>query len=67
MMKTSVKDYAFNGRQIRNVVSTALGMPLMGEDKKKLWRKHLECVSLQTEEFHSELKAEEYVFKKLHG
>lgn len=58
----------FNGRQIRNVVSTALGIAMMEDDQDggngKLQRKHLDRVAEQTKQFKQDLKSQEEIFKR---
>lgn len=53
----------FNGRQIRNVVSTALGLAMA--DGQKLNRKHLDRVAEQTKLFKQDLKSQEEIFKRI--
>lgn len=59
------KKLPFNGRQIRNVVSTALGIALM--DGGKLTREHIAKVVKQTSDFKTELKTQEAIFRDRHG
>ncbi|KAI4645660.1 hypothetical protein J4E93_005237 [Alternaria ventricosa] len=56
----------FNGRQIRNVVSTAMGIALVDEENGgKLKREHLMRVAEQTKQFKTDLIAEEEMYKRL--
>ncbi|KAI4671512.1 uncharacterized protein J4E78_000008 [Alternaria triticimaculans] len=56
----------FNGRQIRNVVSTAMGIALVDkENGGKLKREHLMRVAEQTKQFKTDLIAEEEMYKRL--
>jgi len=56
----------FNGRQIRNVVSTAMGIALVDEENGgKLKRVHLMRVAEQTKQFKTDLIAEEEMYKRL--
>jgi hypothetical protein len=55
------KRYNFNGRQIRNVISTALGIALA--EPGKLKRRHLSLVARQTESFKKDLSGQEAVFR----
>jgi hypothetical protein len=66
-VKSSGKEYAFNGRQIRNAVSTALGLALMEKIGMRLSRDHLDLVARQTEKFKIDLAAQEAVSKSNHG
>jgi hypothetical protein len=65
----------FNGRQIRNIVSTAMGIALMSKGevmeesfgrkgKGKLNRIYLGMVAKQTKSFKDDLAVEERLFKK---
>jgi hypothetical protein len=64
-VKRDGKKYNFNGRQIRNVVSTAMNIALVDQDGTgKLKREHLIRVATKTKEFKQDLKAEENSFKK---
>jgi hypothetical protein len=64
-VKKDGKKYNFNGRQIRNVVSTAMNIALVDkEGSGKLKREHLVRVATKTKEFKQDLKAEENSFKK---
>lgn len=57
---------AFNDRQIRNVVSTAMGIALVDEaNGGKLKRSHLIRVVEQTKQFKQDLIAEEELYKRL--
>ncbi|KAG9194544.1 hypothetical protein G6011_04579 [Alternaria panax] len=57
---------AFNGRQIRNVVSTAMGIALVDKaNGGKLRRSHLIRVAEQTKQFKQDLIAEEEMYKRL--
>jgi hypothetical protein len=59
------KKMKFNGRQIRNVVSTAMGIALVDEKNgKKLKREHIVKVAAQTNEFKNDLKSQEEIYKK---
>jgi hypothetical protein len=65
-VKKDSKKFKFNGRQIRNAVSTAMGHALVdGEGYQKLRRKHLIRVAEQTNTFKTDLKAEEAVFQRM--
>ncbi|KAJ4301552.1 hypothetical protein N0V90_003645 [Kalmusia sp. IMI 367209] len=58
----------FNGRQIRNVVSTALGIAMMDTENggnRKLNRGHLDRVAEQTKLFKQDLKSQEEIFKRI--
>ncbi|KAI1357507.1 hypothetical protein F5Y08DRAFT_324151 [Xylaria arbuscula] len=55
------KRYKFNGRQIRNVLSTALG--LARAEGKRLRREDLISVAQQTEEFKQDLHEQEAIYK----
>ncbi|KAI1204853.1 uncharacterized protein F4807DRAFT_314289 [Annulohypoxylon truncatum] len=52
---------AFNGRQIRNIVSTAMG--LAHADGRKLERKYLSLVAMNTSAFKDALAAQEAVYR----
>ncbi|KAI4682480.1 uncharacterized protein J4E88_005370 [Alternaria novae-zelandiae] len=69
LMKWVEKDsrkLGFNGRQIRNVVSTAMGIALVDkENGGKLKREHLMRVAEQTKQFKTDLIAEEEMYKRL--
>lgn len=52
----------FNGRQIRNVVSTALGVALMEEDAK-LKRDHLINIANQTNAFKRDFRTQEAIYR----
>jgi hypothetical protein len=58
------KKFAFNGRQIRNVVSTALGIALMEEGK--VTSSHLVRVAVQTNNFKADLKTQEGIYIAKH-
>ncbi|KAI0197648.1 hypothetical protein F4808DRAFT_438237 [Astrocystis sublimbata] len=60
-VKKEGKRYDFNGRQIRNVISTALGIALA--DEKKLEKDHLASVARQTDEFKRDLSTQEAIYK----
>ncbi|KAH7398262.1 P-loop containing nucleoside triphosphate hydrolase protein [Pyrenochaeta sp. MPI-SDFR-AT-0127] len=62
-VKKDGKKFQFNGRQIRNVVSTAMGIALVDEGGGKLKREHLVRVAQQTKEFKQDLKSQEEIFK----
>jgi SpoVK/Ycf46/Vps4 family AAA+-type ATPase len=51
----------FNGRQIRNVISTALGIALAGN--RKMLRKDLAVIARQTDNFKRELSAQEAIYR----
>ena len=55
------KKFDFNGRQIRNVVSTALGIAVA--DDRKLERDDLSSVARQTDEFKRDLATQEAVYR----
>lgn len=55
------KRYKFNGRQIRNVLSTALG--LARADGERLKREYISSVALQTEEFKQDLHEQETIYR----
>ncbi|KAK7751707.1 hypothetical protein SLS62_006368 [Diatrype stigma] len=59
------KRLQLNGRQIRNVVSTALGLALMDDSgqSKKLRPEHLKQVAEQTKNFKQDLGSQEAVYK----
>lgn len=58
------KKFQFNGRQIRNVVSTAMGIALVDKESGgKLKRDHLVRVAQQTKDFKQDLKSQEEIFK----
>ncbi|KAF2645288.1 P-loop containing nucleoside triphosphate hydrolase protein [Massarina eburnea CBS 473.64] len=65
-----VRDYGrkfqFNGRQIRNVIGTAMGLAMMDEEHPdgKLRRVHLSRVAEQTKTFKLDLKSQEDMFKR---
>jgi ATP-dependent Clp protease ATP-binding subunit ClpA len=64
-VKKEGKKYSFNGRQIRNVVSTAMNIALVDQEGSgKLKREHLIRVATKMKEFKQDLKAEENSFKK---
>ena len=58
------KEKNFNGRQIRNLVSTA--MALAHAEGLRLQRKHLTTVSRNTSTFKSALQHQEAIFKNMH-
>ncbi|KAI1092955.1 hypothetical protein F5B19DRAFT_179487 [Rostrohypoxylon terebratum] len=51
----------FNGRQVRNIVSTAMG--LAHAEKRKLERKDLSLVAMNTSAFKDALAAQEAVYR----
>jgi len=51
----------FNGRQIRNVISTALGIALAGN--RKMRRRDLAVIARQTDNFKRELSAQEAIYR----
>ena len=51
----------FNGRQIRNVISTALGIALVGN--RKMCRRDLAVIARQTDNFKRELSAQEAIYR----
>jgi ATP-dependent Clp protease ATP-binding subunit ClpA len=60
------KKMAFNGRQIRNVISTAMGIALIDDiNGNKLCREHLVKVADQTREFKRDLRSQEELHKNL--
>lgn len=64
LIKWATKDgkrFDFNGRQIRNVVSTALSIALA--NKEKLNTEHLAMVARQTDEFKRDLSVQEGIYK----
>lgn len=63
------KRLPLNGRQIRNVVSTALGLALMDESgqPKKIRPEHLKQVAEQTKNFKQDLGTQEAIFKYTHS
>ncbi|KAF2873443.1 hypothetical protein BDV95DRAFT_604950 [Massariosphaeria phaeospora] len=62
-VKKESKRLHFNGRQIRNVVSTALGIALMEEGRLK--REHLIKVAEQTKNFKLDLKSQEELYRHI--
>ncbi|KAE9374033.1 P-loop containing nucleoside triphosphate hydrolase protein [Stipitochalara longipes BDJ] len=58
------RKFSFNGRQIRNVVSTALGIALMEEGK--VISNHLVRVAVQTNNFKADLKTQEGIYIAKH-
>lgn len=52
---------SFNGRQIRNIVSTAMG--LAHAEKRKLERRDLSLVAMNTSAFKDALAAQEAVYR----
>ena len=62
------KRLPLNGRQIRNVVSTALGLALMDTSGQpaKLRPEHLKQVAEQTKTFKQDLNTQEEIFKHTH-
>jgi hypothetical protein len=60
-VKKEGKRLDFNGRQIRNVVSTALGIAL-AEDRKLL-KEDLTNVARQTDDFKRDLSTVEAIYK----
>jgi len=54
----------FNGRQIRNVVSTALGIALA--ENRKMCRRDLSIIARQTDSFKRELAAQEAIYRDRH-
>jgi uncharacterized protein YpuA (DUF1002 family) len=60
-IEDGVKRYNFDGRQIRNIVSTALGIALA--DNRKLKRRDLDKVSRQTNIFKRSLKEQEAIYR----
>ena len=54
-----------NGRQIRNIISTALGLALMEDSgqPEKLRPEHLKQVADQTKNFKQDLNAQEEIYK----
>ncbi|CAI6336220.1 unnamed protein product [Periconia digitata] len=55
------KKFDFNGRQIRNVISTAMSIALAEEVKLKT--EHLSIVSRQTDDFKRDLSVQEGIYK----
>ena len=65
-VKKDAKKVVFNGRQIRNIVSTAMGIALVDiENGQLLKREHLNQVMEQTKDFKNDLRTQEEIFKKL--
>ncbi|KAI1176692.1 hypothetical protein F4777DRAFT_545620 [Nemania sp. FL0916] len=60
-VKKDGKRFDFNGRQIRNVISTALGIALA--DDRKLTKDDLTSVARQTDEFKRDLSSQEAVYR----
>jgi 7-cyano-7-deazaguanine synthase in queuosine biosynthesis len=60
-IKEEGKIFEFNGRQIRNVISTALGIALA--EKRKMRRRDLAIVARQTDNFKRELSAQEAIYR----
>jgi hypothetical protein len=58
---SEVESFDFNGRQIRNVVSTALGIALA--EGRKLIRNDMAVVSKQTDHFKRDLSAQEAIYR----
>jgi hypothetical protein len=59
------KKMKFNGRQIRNVVSTAMGIAFVDEEaNKKLNHELISKVARQTSEFKDDLKSQEEIYKR---
>lgn len=54
----------FNGRQIRNIVSTAMG--LANADGMRLTKNHLIDVAKQTEDFQKDLAIQDAVYRNEH-
>jgi inorganic pyrophosphatase/exopolyphosphatase len=64
-VEKDIKKFHFNGRQIRNVVSTAMGIALVDESGDEMLKKeHLVRVAEQTKSFKDDLKAEEKMFQR---
>ena len=59
------KRFDFNGRQIRNVISTALGIALANQNRK-LTREDLATVARQTDDFKRDLSIQEGIYKDRH-
>ena len=55
--------FTFNGREIRNIISTAMG--IARHDKGKLQRSHLSMVARQTDDFKRDLHTQEIKFRQL--
>ena len=62
------KKLPLNGRQIRNVVSTALGLALTDTSGQpaKLRPEHLKHVAEQTKNFKQDLSDQEAIYKSTH-
>ena len=60
-VKTEGRRFEFNGRQIRNIVSTALGIAMAQE--RKLERRDMASVARQTEDFKKDLITQEAIYK----
>ncbi|KAI8629481.1 hypothetical protein F5Y19DRAFT_83527 [Xylariaceae sp. FL1651] len=60
-VRTDGKRFDFNGRQIRNVLSTALGIALA--DKRKLQRDDIASVARQTDDFKRDLSTQEAIYR----
>jgi hypothetical protein len=63
--RRDVRRWGFNGRQIRNVVSTAMNIALVDNEAGggKLKREHLVRVAQQTKEFKLELRSQEEIYR----
>tara|TARA_R110002060_G_scaffold38337_1_gene49564 strand:+ start:1136 stop:1351 length:216 start_codon:yes stop_codon:yes gene_type:complete len=55
------KRFDFNGRQIRNIISTALGIALA--ENRKLCRDDLSSVARQTDTFKRDLSTQEAIYR----
>lgn len=58
--KEGSRRYTFNGRQIRNIVSTALGIAI--SEDRKLHKEDLASVAGLTDDFKRDLYSQEVVF-----
>ena len=63
--KKDGKKLALNGRQIRNIVSTAMNIALVDNKSGmgKLKREHLSRVAKQTKDFKQELRTQEDIYR----
>ncbi|KAI9694330.1 MAG: hypothetical protein M1820_009019 [Bogoriella megaspora] len=63
-IQTIGKTFDLNGRQIRNIVSTAMGLARAdNEDDPKLETKHLSLVATQTTRFQKELASVDAIYR----
>ena len=63
-VKKEGRRFDFNGRQIRNIVSTALGIAMA--QNRMLERSDMSSVARQTDDFKKDLLTQEAIYKDRH-